>query len=122
MTGAAVPFAPSGPPDGESAIATTGGEVRWLRAADGEVKAYTHIGQPVQDMRIPDAVLRITRHKGRGIETEHPAVFPVARDTHQKPCWGQREKKPTAIIRQAPSLSAPRKRAPLAPRFQPLAA
>jgi lysophospholipase len=35
MTGAAVPFAPSGPPDGESAIATTGGEVRWLRAADG---------------------------------------------------------------------------------------
>jgi DNA modification methylase/ParB-like chromosome segregation protein Spo0J len=49
-----------------------------LRAADGEVKAYTHIGLPVQDMRIPDSVLRITRHKGRGIETEHPAVFPVA--------------------------------------------
>ncbi len=49
-----------------------------LRAADGEVKAYTHIGLPVQEMRIPDSVLRITRHKGRGIETEHPAVFPVA--------------------------------------------
>jgi len=49
-----------------------------LRAADGKVKAYTHIGLPVQDMRIPDSVLRITRHKGRGIETEHPAVFPVA--------------------------------------------
>jgi DNA modification methylase len=49
-----------------------------LRAADGEVKAYTHIGLPVQQMRIPDSVLRITRHKGRGIETEHPAVFPVA--------------------------------------------
>ena len=49
-----------------------------LRAADGEVKAYTHIGLPVQDFRIPDSVLRITRHKGRGIETEHPAVFPVA--------------------------------------------
>jgi DNA modification methylase len=48
-----------------------------LRAADGEVKAYTHIGLPVQEMRIPDSVLRITRHKGRGIETEHPAVFPV---------------------------------------------
>ena len=28
-------------------------------------------------MRIPDSVLRLTRHKGRGIETEHPAVFPV---------------------------------------------
>ena len=25
----------------------------------------------------PDSVLRITRHKARGIETEHPAVFPV---------------------------------------------
>jgi DNA modification methylase len=49
-----------------------------LRAADGEVKAYTHIGLPVQEMRIPDSVLRITRHKGRGIETDHPAVFPVA--------------------------------------------
>jgi DNA modification methylase len=49
-----------------------------LRAADGEVKAYTHIGLPVQETRIPDSVLRITRHKGRGIETEHPAVFPVA--------------------------------------------
>ncbi|MBX6746686.1 MAG: site-specific DNA-methyltransferase [Acetobacteraceae bacterium] len=49
-----------------------------LRAADGAVKAYTHTGRPVQEMRIPDAVLRITRHKGRGIETEHPAVFPVA--------------------------------------------
>ncbi|MCQ4162157.1 site-specific DNA-methyltransferase [Roseomonas sp. GC11] len=49
-----------------------------LRAADGAVKAYTHIGLPVQEMRIPDSVLRITRHKGRGIETEHPAVFPVA--------------------------------------------
>ena len=49
-----------------------------LRAADGEVKAYTHVGLPVQEMRIPDSVLRITRHKGRGIETEHPAVFPVA--------------------------------------------
>jgi DNA modification methylase len=49
-----------------------------LRGADGEVKAYTHIGLPVQEMRIPDSVLRITRHNGRGIETEHPAVFPVA--------------------------------------------
>jgi hypothetical protein len=49
-----------------------------LRAADGEVKAYTQIGLPVQEMHIPESVLRITRRKGRGIETEHPAVFPVA--------------------------------------------
>ena len=32
----------------------------------------------MQETRIPDSVLRITRHKARGIETEHPAVFPVA--------------------------------------------
>ena len=36
-----------------------------LRAADGEVKAYTHIGLPVQEMRIPDSVLRITRRCSR---------------------------------------------------------
>jgi len=49
-----------------------------LRAADGEVKPYTHFGLPVQEMRIPDSVLRIMRHKGRSIETRHPAVFPVS--------------------------------------------
>jgi DNA modification methylase/ParB-like chromosome segregation protein Spo0J len=49
-----------------------------LRAADGGHKPYTHLGLPVQEMRIPDSVLRIGRHKARGIETEHPAVFPVA--------------------------------------------
>ena len=48
-----------------------------LRAKDGTVGEWTHAGQGVQDMRIPDNVLRITRHKARGIETEHPAVFPV---------------------------------------------
>ena len=49
-----------------------------LRAADGTISEYQHAGLPVQDFRIPDNVLRLTRHKGRGIETEHPAVFPVA--------------------------------------------
>jgi len=49
-----------------------------LRAKDGTVGEWTHAGQGVQDMRIPDNVLRITRHKARGIETEHPAVFPTA--------------------------------------------
>ena len=49
-----------------------------LRAKDGKVGEWTHAGQGVQDMRIPDSVIRITRHKARGIETEHPAVFPVA--------------------------------------------
>jgi DNA modification methylase len=49
-----------------------------LRGADGVVRAYTHAGRAVQAMRIPDSVLRITRHKARGIETGHPAVFPIA--------------------------------------------
>ena len=48
-----------------------------LRAKDGTVGDWNHAGQGVQEMRIPDNVLRITRHKARGIETEHPAVFPV---------------------------------------------
>jgi DNA modification methylase len=37
----------------------------------------SHEGRPIQDFRIPDNVVRITRHKERGIEVEHPAVFPV---------------------------------------------
>jgi len=48
-----------------------------MRGKDGTVGDWTHAGQGVQEMRIPDNVLRITRHKARGIETEHPAVFPV---------------------------------------------
>ncbi|MBZ0268684.1 site-specific DNA-methyltransferase [bacterium] len=49
-----------------------------IRHKDGHIGEWTHAGQGVQDTRIPDNVIRITRHKGRGIETEHPAVFPVA--------------------------------------------
>lgn len=49
-----------------------------MRGKDGTVGEWTHAGQGVQETRIPDNVLRITRHKARGIETEHPAVFPVS--------------------------------------------
>ncbi len=48
-----------------------------LRNKDGTITDWQHAGQGVQETRIPDNVLRITRHKARGIETEHPAVFPV---------------------------------------------
>ena len=48
-----------------------------MRGKDGTVGNWTHAGHGVQETRIPDNVLRITRHKARGIETEHPAVFPV---------------------------------------------
>ena len=47
-----------------------------MRHRDDHVGEWTHAGQGVQETRIPDNVIRITRHKARGIE--HPAVFPVA--------------------------------------------
>ena len=50
-----------------------------MRGKDGEVGGWTHAGQPTQEMRIPDSVIRIMRHKGRiGEGIDHPAVFPVA--------------------------------------------
>lgn len=49
-----------------------------MRGKDGTVRKWIHAGQGVQETRIPDNVLRITRHKTCGIETEHPAVFHVA--------------------------------------------
>ena len=50
-----------------------------LRGKDGEVGGWTHAGKPTQDMRIPDSVIRIMRHKGKiGDGIDHPAVFPVA--------------------------------------------
>jgi DNA modification methylase len=50
-----------------------------LRAADGTVPRKSGQGNAIQDHRIPDNVLRVTRHKG-AIEGDgsHPAVFPVA--------------------------------------------
>lgn len=48
-----------------------------LRQKDGTLSRYSHAGRPVQDTKIPDSVLRVMRHKARGIECEHPAVFPV---------------------------------------------
>jgi len=50
-----------------------------MRGKDGEVGGWTHAGQPTQDYRIPDSVIRIMRHKGKiGRDIDHPAVFPVA--------------------------------------------
>ncbi len=50
-----------------------------MRGKDGEVGGWTHKGQPTQDTRIPDSVIRVMRHKGKiGQNIDHPAVFPVA--------------------------------------------
>lgn len=54
-----------------------------MRGKDGEVGGWTHAGQPTQDTRIPDSVIRIMRHKGKiGRDIDHPAVFPVALPEH----------------------------------------
>lgn len=50
-----------------------------MRGKDGEVGGWTAAGQPTQDFRIPDSVIRVMRHKGKiGQDIDHPAVFPVA--------------------------------------------
>lgn len=50
-----------------------------MRSKDGDVGGWTHKGQPTQDTRIPDSVIRVMRHKGKiGQDIDHPAVFPVA--------------------------------------------
>ena len=54
-----------------------------MRGKDGKVGDWTHKGQPTQDTRIPDSVIRVMRHKGKiGQDISHPAVFPVALPEH----------------------------------------
>ncbi len=49
-----------------------------MRGKDGQVNGWTAAGQPTQDTRIPDSVIRVMRHKGKiGQDIDHPAVFPV---------------------------------------------
>ena len=53
-------------------VGDTGGG---MRGKDGVVNDWTHSGAPTQEMKIPDSVIRTTRHSGR---SGHPAVFPVS--------------------------------------------
>lgn len=48
-----------------------------LRGRDGKTKGLSSPEASLQSTKIPDSVLRITRHMARGLEMEHPAVFPV---------------------------------------------
>lgn len=49
-----------------------------LRKEDGTVGEYSHAGRDVQETKIPDSVIRITREKrSTQIQAAHPAVFPV---------------------------------------------
>jgi DNA modification methylase len=49
-----------------------------LRSKDGTIAPKTGAGRPIQSHKIADSVIRVMRHKANGIETAHPAVFPVA--------------------------------------------
>jgi DNA modification methylase len=50
-----------------------------MRRSNGEAAVWSHSGQPTQENRIPDSVIRVMRHKGKiGDNIDHPAVFPVA--------------------------------------------
>jgi len=50
-----------------------------MRNKDGSKTAWNHVGKVTQENKIPDAVIRIMRHKGKiGQDIDHPAVFPVA--------------------------------------------
>ncbi len=54
-----------------------------IRSNDGEVGGWTHSGQPIQDYKIPDSVIRLMRQKGSiGDGIDHPAVFPVTLPQH----------------------------------------
>jgi DNA modification methylase len=55
-----------------------------LRDKDGKPSDWTHADRPVQDFRIPDSVITVTRQRGpidREREIDHPAVFPVGLPT-----------------------------------------
>jgi DNA modification methylase len=49
---------------------------RTFRNSDGSLDGFTHNGAAIQDTKIPDAVVRIMRHKARDV-VGHPAMFPV---------------------------------------------
>ncbi len=68
---------------GEDSHLRADGSSTAMRKKDGEVGSWSHAGEPTQDTRIPDSVIRIMRHKGKiGQDIDHPAVFPVALPEH----------------------------------------
>ncbi len=68
---------------GEDSHLRADGSSTAMRKKDGEVGGWSHAGEPTQDTRIPDSVIRIMRHKGKiGDGIDHPAVFPVALSEH----------------------------------------
>lgn len=61
----------------ESHLRASGSSIT-MRGKDGEVGGWTHKGLPVQDTRVSDLVICVTRHKGKiGQDIDYPTVFPV---------------------------------------------
>jgi DNA modification methylase len=55
-----------------------------LRDKNGRPNDWTHADRPIQDYRIPDSVIAVTRQRGpidKEREIDHPAVFPVGLPT-----------------------------------------
>ncbi len=51
-----------------------------LRGKDGAPNDWTHADRPIQDTRIPDSIITVTRQRGpidADREIDHPAVFPL---------------------------------------------
>jgi hypothetical protein len=63
---------------GQETLLRADGSSTAMRGKDGQVNGWTAAGQPTQNHRIPDSVIRVMRHKGKiGQDIDHPAVFPV---------------------------------------------
>lgn len=59
-------------------VSTKRGGIGGLRGKDGSIADWSGDPKAVSPFRIPDSVIRINRWKDRtGVESEHPAVFPV---------------------------------------------
>ena len=48
-----------------------------MRRKDGTVSGRSNPAASLSERKIPDSVIRVMRHKARGIERSHPAPFPV---------------------------------------------
>ena len=48
-----------------------------MRKKDGTMSGVSSPELSLQTHKVPDSVVRVMRHKARGIEVAHPAVFPV---------------------------------------------
>jgi DNA modification methylase len=53
-----------------------------MKDSSGVGKPKTQLGVPTQPFKIPDSVVSVMREKRPGLNTAHPAVFPVALPAH----------------------------------------